>query len=456
MNALSIVGGAIRAVVGTEREPSFLVAVSGGADSVALLDLLVRQTRRHKLRLGVAHVNYRLRVGDADEDALFVRDLAASYGLPFYVRTLSDEETARLGPTGVQEKARRVRYRFFDEVARREGFRFVALGHHQGDQLETFFAHLFRGAGAEGLKGMRMLSQQRYFRPLLKLTRGQVESYLKRRCLPHRVDASNASRDFLRGRLRHDLLPVIEERHGASALGKIAQSMEILASDAELLDRIAQRELPAVVRPVGKGSEVDVAALKRLPLSLQRRILRKAVTGASFAQVEELLDLALSGASGSQLDLGHGVRALRVYGKVMLGAIAAAPEPLARLELAPGARLEVPEWGVSIAVDEVPVEEVGPRAAGELHADRARVTLPLVMRLPLPGDRIAPLGLKGHHKTLARWFKDAKVPLPERATQLVMADAARLVWVVGRLVSEECRITPETRTVLRVKVVALP
>ena len=459
MNALAEVGAGLKSVIGPDREPSFLVAVSGGADSVALLDLLVRQTTRYKLRLGVAHVNYRLRGSDSEEDALFVRDLAASYGLPFFVRALSDEEAARLGPSGVQEKARRLRYRFFDELVRRESYRFVALGHHQGDQLETFFANLFRGAGPEGLKGMRLLTAQRYFRPLLGMTRPQVDAYLKRRCLPHRVDGSNTSREYLRARLRQDLIPAIQAQYGASAIKNVVKSMEILAGDAELLERLAQRELPAIVRPVAAGgSAVDLTALRRLPRALQRRLLRRAVVGAtsghvpSFPLVEELLALALRGASGGAIDLGRGLRALKVYDRLLIGGAPAEPDPLSRVDLAPGARLAVPEWDVQIDVEEMPVAELLGREAGELHADRDLVRFPLVMRRPLKGDVIAPLGLAGHHKTLARWFKDAKVPSPERATTLVLADRDKLIWVVNRLVSEECRISPLTKTVLCVRV----
>lgn len=463
MNALAVVGAGLKAVAGPDREPSFLVAVSGGSDSVALLDLLVRQTARYRLRLGVAHVNYRLRGADSEEDALFVNELAASYGLPFFLRALSDEEAARLGPTGIQEKARRVRFRFFDEVGRREGYRFVALGHHQGDQLETFFAHLFRGAGPEGLKGMRLLSAQKYFRPLLHLTREEIAAYLARRSLPYRVDASNAQRDYLRNRLRQDLLPAIRTLAGAHAARNVVKTMDILAADADLLERLAQREYASVVRPVPHGgSEVDLAVLKRLPRALQRRLLRRCITSAtsghvpSFPLVEELLELALAGASGGSLDLGRGVRAVKVYEKLMVGGRVEEPDPLARVELAPGARLSVPEWGLSIEVDELLVADLVARLPGVFHADRDSLRFPLVMRRPQRGDRIAPLGLQGHHKTLSRWFKDAKVPAPERSTTLVLADREKVIWVVGRLVSEECRITPVTKAVLRVKVSPLP
>jgi tRNA(Ile)-lysidine synthase len=462
VHSLSAVSSALRSVLGSDPGGAVLIACSGGADSVALLDLLCRLAGKFRLKLGVAHVNYKLRGDDSEEDALFVRELATSYGVPCFVRALTDEESERLGSTGIQEKARRVRYRFFEEVARREGFRYVALGHHRGDQLETFFSNLFRGAGPEGLKGMRLLTNQRFFRPLLKLDRKQILEYLERRCLPFRVDASNAGTEYLRNRLRHELLPVVEEHFGSRATRNILKSMEILAADAELLERLAQREYPAVVRPGAHGgAEVELAALRRLPLALQRRLLRRAIVAATnghippFHLVEKLLALGLSGASGGSLDLGRGTRAVKVYDRLLIGGRPGERDPLDRVELAPGASMDVPEWGVAVRMDEIPVADFVSREPGVFHADRDRVKFPLVLRRAQKGDRFAPLGLSGHHKSLARYFKDIKVPQPERGSALVLADRERLIWIVGRASSEECRVTPVTRTVLRVTVAPL-
>jgi tRNA(Ile)-lysidine synthase len=171
----------------------------------------------------------------------------------------------------------------------------------------------------------------------------------------------------------------------------------------------------------------------------------------SFPLVEELLELGLSGSSGGMLDLGRAKRALKVYDRLMVGGAPDEPESLESVELGFGSRLVIAEWGVAVEVDELPVAELLSREPGVLHVDRDRLRLPLVMRRPKPGDRIAPIGLGGHHKTLSRYFKDAKVPLPDRAGALVLADRDRLIWVVGRVVSEECKITPFTQSVLRVR-----
>jgi tRNA(Ile)-lysidine synthase len=182
--------------------PSILVAVSGGPDSVALLDILARLKEPLDLRLGIAHVNYGLRGEDSAEDALFVRDLAASYSMSISVKELSPEESKDLSRGGIPDKARKIRFRFFDEIADRDGYKLVALGHHRDDQLETFFLHLFRGAGTDGLTGMATVTAGRYLRPLLSATRAQVFEYLDSRNLPFRVDRSNFDRKYLRSRLR--------------------------------------------------------------------------------------------------------------------------------------------------------------------------------------------------------------------------------------------------------------
>jgi tRNA(Ile)-lysidine synthase len=460
VDLIGSVAAAIRTVVGANRDPSFLVAVSGGPDSVALLDVMARLARPLGLGLAVAHVNYRLRGEESDEDALFVRDLAGSYGLPFAMKTLSATEGASRGKRGLQEWARTVRYGFFEDVCRRDGYRFLALGHQRGDQLETFFANLFRGAGPDGLRGMRLLSDRNRVRPLLDRSREEIVAYLKARCLPYRVDASNANPAFLRSRLRHDLVARIGRDYGPAATRHVAHAMEILRAEAELVDRIARRDAAEVLsRAAGEPwVTLSVEALRRFPLALQRRFARIAAQQAgmravpSFALVERLVWLALSAPSGTTVSLGRGLEARRMYGRVLLGLLAEPEDPLKEVQLSPGARLTVTEWGIRVDVDEVAPAAVERYDSAMFHGDRRCVRFPLALRRARTGDRIAPLGLGGHTKSVSRIFKDAKVPIVERRRALVLSDRERLLWVVGRVVSEACRVAPDAPSVVRIRV----
>ncbi|MBI4863977.1 MAG: tRNA lysidine(34) synthetase TilS [Candidatus Riflebacteria bacterium] len=417
MDMLSTVAESVRSVVETDQDPSFLIAVSGGPDSVALLDLLARVKRRFGLKLGIAHVNYRLREDDSDEDALFVQDLARSYGIPFSFKTLSGAEANEMAGAGVPDKARRVRFQYFDEISQRDGYRFVALGHQQLDQIETFLARLFRGAGTDGLKGMRVLAAGRYFRPLLSRSREEILAYLGRRCLPYRVDRSNDAPICLRNRLRGALIPAIQQTCGATTLESIARTMERVAR--MLIVRMTRGETP------------------------------------SFEQVEQMVRLATSGRSGSALDVGLAVRARRVYGRLVIGTERPREERLAQVELSPGSRLSVPEWGLSVEVDELPADQVQQYHPTVFHGDREKVRFPLVLRSPRPHDVMAPLGMEGHHKRISRILMDAKVPPDERRDALVLAERNRVLWVFGHCASDECRVDARTRQIVRIRITGL-
>jgi tRNA(Ile)-lysidine synthase len=442
--------------------PRILVAVSGGPDSVALLDLLARVRRRFPIELGVAHFNYRLRGEDSDEDALFVRDLADSYQLPLSVRSVSPVEADALRGSGLQERARNIRYRFFDDVCQRDGYSYVALGHHRDDQVETFFAHLLRGAGTDGLKGMRVLSARGHLRPLLGLAREDIQGYLARRALPSRIDVTNASPAYLRNRLRHDLIAALRRDHGGQALGAIAKTMDILAAESDLVEMMARSEVPGLIsRPTETQRILNTDRFAALPLALRRRVARLVITETTgrtppFTVVEQFLWLASGAMSGSTLDLGGQLAARRIYDRILLGPRPTRPPALPEVQILPGPTVDVPEFGIWIRAEEVPRAEIGHLRKDEYVADWDRVRFPLVLRHAKTGDRIAPLGLGGHHKTISRFFKDSKVPVDARTNALVLADQDRILWLVGHLVAEQSRLTAGTSRVLRVIFGKLP
>lgn len=457
---LSSVKAILRAQIATVPEPSILVAVSGGPDSVALLDVLSRLRTPLGLRLGVAHVDYRLRGEDSAEDALFVRDLARSYAVSIAIKELSKEESESLSLGGIPNKARRIRYRFFDEIAARDGFRLIALGHHRDDQLETFFTHLLRGAGTQGLAGMSILTGGRYLRPLLPMTHAQLVDYLTARCLPFRIDRSNLDPTFLRNRLRQRLIPAINEDYGPRAAEAVVRAMDVLTAEDDFVTRLGDREYSLIAsRTSGREITLALDRLERLPLALKRRVVRRAFVEArqgmvpSFSTVEKLVWLTTKADSGARIDLGGGVVGRRIYRRLVIGTPDTRPETPSQVNVTIGSREEVPVWGVIVEADELPRGRVATFEPGVFYGDLDKIRLPLVIRRARQGDRIAPLGLDGRHKTVHRCLKDAKVPLDQRPRVLLLAERRRVLWIVGSLVSNDCRVGPSTRTVLRVRIV---
>lgn len=435
-----------------------VVAVSGGADSVALLHLLWRWRTELGLDLHVAHLNHRLRP-EAEEEAAFVRRLAQAWGLPL---TVGQREVACLARSGesLEDVARRVRRRFLAEVADAVGAAKIALGHHANDQAETVLLHLLRGSGATGLAGMAW-QRGKFVRPLLGVTRTEIEAYCRRYGLSYVRDPSNAVPAFLRNRVRHELLPLLLERYNPNLVRTLGQTAAILAEEEAYLESALDRVWPEL-----KVTEQDgrvllrVAALLAQPLALQRRAVRRAfftLVGRenpflTFDHVEEVLTLATT-RGGRRLHLPRGVVVGQEAGNLVfaVGKVGAGRPrvcwPVCRRLPVPGEVL-FGDWLIKAALQ--PAEKNLPLPAGHLEAacDFGRLPQPLFLRYWQPGDFFWPLGLGGRKK-LQDFFVDAKVPREERAHIPLVVCPEGIVWIVGYRLDERWRVRPDTTAVLR-------
>jgi tRNA(Ile)-lysidine synthase len=325
------------------------VAVSGGADSVALLRALAGQNSQKGRGLGlvlhVAHLHHGLRGAEADADLEFVRDLAGRLGLPFHEARVDTAAAARANPStgkraeSIEEAARRLRYSWFQELLSKElphAVDVVATAHTLDDQAETVLAKFLRGAWTEGLAGISPVlafPEGRILRPLLCTTRSEIEAYLRALGQLWREDSSNRHLSFTRNRIRHELLPLLETWN--PQLRAHLVHMAALARDEEAfwqseLARVApQLILPGKPvrgggRAAGEGLALECTRLAELELALQRRLLRYTAgqLGAEldFPAVEALRALALTGRAGQQLSLAANLHAERTARELRLAA----------------------------------------------------------------------------------------------------------------------------------------
>ncbi len=393
-----------------------LLGVSGGADSVALLDALVQLGYRPY----VCHLNHQWRGAESDADAEFVRALAGHYDLPATIESISnlvgapfrarpgDGGRARKGaPT--EDAARQARLAFFESVATRTGIRTLALAHTADDQVETFLLRLLRGAGTAGLVGMwteRQIGALRIVRPLLEVRRAEIIEYLKSRRLSWREDASNADRRFLRNRIRHELLPLLERDYNPGIRDVLLRTAEVLRAEAE-------------------GD----------PIAVERRAIRQLLGEVNFAQVETLRQLAM----GDEVSLPGGVIVYRDYNGLK---IADAVEPVkGRWAFNLDGETAVPELGVHFAVG-----GEGERFDADALGDG------LFVRTWQTGDRFQPLGMISEKK-MQDFFVDEKVPRRQRGrVPLLCVADGRIAWVVGHRIAEPFKVTERTHRVLRIGV----
>jgi tRNA(Ile)-lysidine synthase len=383
-----------------QGEP-LLVMVSGGGDSVALLDIAVRLGAD----VSVLHVNYGLRP-DSTLDEELVRQLCGQLGVPLAV------ERVQLGTEGnLQERARDARYALAEGLVVGD----YAAAHTASDQAETVLYRLAVSPGSRALHGMSP-RRGRLVRPLLAVTREDLREYLRARGLEWREDPSNADRRFARARVRHDVIASLRELSPV-AERTIAETARQLRDEAEVLDAVVAE----AVKELGGGPAVLLAALREHPPAVRRLVLRE-LAGRTLS-TQELDEILALGERGSKsLDLGGGLRAVSEYGTLRFSrmADAAAPDPV---PLSVPGRARFGDWEVEArlgAPGDVTVSDLAPE---------------LTVRAWRDGDRMRPAGLGGS-KSLQDLFTDRKVPRALRHTLPVVESDGEIVWVAGVAVDE--------------------
>jgi tRNA(Ile)-lysidine synthase len=384
-----------------------LVMVSGGGDSVALLDIA------HRLGASVSalHVNYGLREG-ADADQALVGRLCDERDIPLTVEHVSLPESGNL-----QERARDARYALAERLAEGD----YAAAHTASDQAETVLYRLAVSPGSRALHGMAP-RRGRLVRPLLEVAREEVRDYLRSRGLEWREDPTNADRRFARARVRHDVLDALRELSPA-AERTIAETARQLRDEAEVLDAAVNDAL----EELGGGPAVSLDGLREHPAAVRRLVLRALVErtagaprGLSRRETEDIL--ALGGAGTKSVDLGGGLRAVSEYGTLRFTRTEDA-EPPAPVELSVPGRARFGDW------------ELEARLEGPGDVEVSGLAGIVIVRSWREGDRMRPVGLGGT-KTLQDLFTDRKVPRALRRTLPVVESNGEIVWVAGVAVGE--------------------
>lgn len=464
------------------------IGVSGGADSVALLCLLDQLRSKLGITLVVLHFNHRLRGAEADQDEKFVADLASEFQFAYVSGSADVASEARLHGWNLEDAGRRLRYEFFASAAQSQGLQEVGVAHTADDQAETVLAHMFRGTGLAGLAGIYPVVGLT-IRPLLDIGREELRVYLRSLKREWREDASNADTTRTRARIRHDLMPILVRDFGPLTVERLArlaghareeQSFWRALEGERIRAMVSRSEngalsvavrdllapLPWLAEPAGLVRRLNPAQAPTLALT--RRLLRRIYSSLAGAgqsltagHVADILNLALSGESGSRIEL-PGVTVGKIFGRLEFSKSRPQTENVNVADI--GKRSTTFEYVIAnpdtASLSSIVVAEIGRRFelkkidwhgdAGETNVYRGALDFdllrwPLVLRNWRPGDCYRPFGRRGTRK-LKRLFLESRVPRDAREGWPVLLTAGKLAWVSGYPAAEEFAARAATRT----------
>jgi tRNA(Ile)-lysidine synthase len=447
------------------RERGIVVAVSGGIDSITLLHLCARHSRKTDISVLAAHYDHGIRGEQSRADSEFVAGLCREWGIECRIERRDIPALHRSEGGNLESLARRERYRFLGEIARSGGNRLVLTGHTADDRVETMLMNLLRGAGPRGLAGIRergSIAGLPVFRPLLGVWRTEIEAYARNQGLPFREDVTNRDTRFLRNWVRLRLLPRMEKRKPSVKT--------ILLRQAHLFESEDRYLTAESVRFVGKHGEEPRTGEISLPVvkiadqepwllhGVLRECFERSHRPARIRHADTIHETArmLEGERTTwSLDLPGGFHVRREYDRLIFGPPPEAT-PWEPINLPVPGRIEIPGPGIEMTVEEIPAEKAGPqeqRSEGEdvVSFDLDRLPGPLCVRAMRPGDRIRPRGMEGTQK-VKQILADRKVPKRERPLVPILCAGDQPVWVVGHRLDGRYTVTEDTGRAVRVTV----
>lgn len=463
-----------------------IAGISGGADSVCLLFVLLEWARCKDLELAVVHVDHGIRE-DAGADAAYVEKLCRENGVKFYLYHVDVPALAALEKCSLEEAGRKARYQAFESAAADFGAGDftaageaahvqggpackIAVAHNANDCSETMLFHLFRGSGLRGLGSIRPV-RDNIIRPILCLDRSEIEMYLQHRNIPYCTDNTNSSDDYTRNRIRHHILPYAEEHIVKGSVSHMARTAELLAETEDYLEeqtRVALetclwqqdatgQHLPGIVLSIS-------ALLSQHPL-MQKRILHQVVKNLSpgqkdisFGHIADLLDL-FTGEGNRSVDLPFGIRGRREYDRVIVDIVnekGPGRQQTENTQFEPEGEFLFTELSIEDFTEEFqkkPWEVSQNECTKWLDYDKIKQSL--VSRTRKTGDYFTIAGSHGKmvRKSLKDYMIDRKIPKGDRDKLLLLAEGSHVVWLVGHRISEYYKITADTKRILQVQYV---
>jgi tRNA(Ile)-lysidine synthase len=422
-----------------DEQQKVVVAVSGGIDSIVLLDFFLWARAVKRIEFAAAHVNHLLRGKESDGDEKFVGTLCNKNNIPFYSERVDTKKVAKKMKRSIQLTARDLRYTFFDTLRTTLNANCIATAHNANDNAETMLINVFRGSGIEGVGGIPV-KRDAIIRPFLFVPRKEIEKHARAKKLQFREDSSNQHDDYTRNYLRRNIIPMIEQRINPSLIETMTKLSEIYRSNADFVEETLRRSIAGVP----SQSEISIAQLKQLHPYLQQMLIHRMLIEKNieprYDAVISLLELQHT-QKGKTVDLNKQFVAERTSDAIELRS--RMPAKPFNYQLSGEGTIETNDFVFSMKKSAVPDNRITVNSSEE-YVDAAAVRFPVTVRSWKKGDIFFPLGMKGKKK-LSDFFGEKKYSSAQKLTIPVVESGNSIMWIAGERLDDRFKITDNTQ-----------
>lgn len=430
-----------------------VLGVSGGPDSLCLLDILFNLKDVFNIKLYVVHVNHMLRGNDADRDARYVDELCRRLNIPFFLFKKDVKALAREKGYSEEQAGRDVRYEAFNKILNETGADKIAVAHNKNDVAETVLLNLLRGTGTTGLIGIRPVYGN-IIRPLIEMDKKEIENYIEKKGLKPVIDKTNFEHFYRRNKIRLGLIPYIKDNFDIDIIDNLVRTSKIIMEENDYLDKECDKAFSMLSRYSGSDILIDIGKLRLQHEAIKKRIIRRAyekirgsLTGLEYNHVEDVLKL-IDKETSSKVALPFEIEAVKSYNNLILRKIKEKEKLRFCKKLKIPGIIEIKNIG-KFKTEIIDISEVKILDTGKYKKlfDFDKICGDVLVRQRRAGDVISPLNMKGTKK-LKEFFIDEKIPLEIRDEIPIVAVGSNVLWIVGYRISEKFKLDDKTKRVL--------
>ena len=439
-----------------ESGDTILGAISGGPDSMAMLNCLVLLKKDLKFKLLIAHVNHGVRGEYAKRDQEFVRMVAKDYNIPYFTKNVDMVAYGKELGISSEEAGRILRYGFFRKILSDYGGGKIAVAHNKNDQAETILHRIIRGTGLDGLKSMEFIKGD-IIRPLLNISRKEIEDYIEQKRIKFVVDHTNLETDYTRNKIRLELLPYIKENFNPNIIDSLYRLTRIATGEIQIIEEITTEKYNLIVKSATENSIIFNGAIFKLESeAIRKRLIRKAIEnisgnlhGIEEIHINDIIKPFQDAKTGKNIDISKGLRARVSYSDFIIELRNNTNSKLEAKKIEIGENV-LEEFAIIISLELISADEIDFNNADIKYIDYDKVSGELCIRRRKSGDKFSPLGLGGSKK-LKDYMIDKKIPQDKRNSIPILCDNSGIIWVIGYGLSDKYKITEETKQTLRIK-----